>query len=102
MNTDFCEAFLANDKDGIKKSMKPFLDSINVSIPEKDNFESLINWLEQKPCIQQVRLIDRIILTDPPIAQFELLPEDTMVADLLILKITFNVTYKFYDLITNN
>ena len=41
MNTDFCEAFLANDKDGIKKSMKPFLDSINVSIPEKDNFEEV-------------------------------------------------------------
>ena len=97
----FCESLKAVEKNAVRKEVNHFLNNLEYSPDRNQNFESLINKKKKKSCVQEARLINRIILTNPPIAQFELLL-DTTESDSLILKITFNGTYKFYDLKTNN
>ena len=97
----FCESLKAVEKNAVRKEVNHFLNNLEYSPDRNQNFESLINWLEQKSCVQEVKMLDDIIITNPPIDKFRLLL-DTAESDPLMLKITFNGTYKFYDLKTDN
>ena len=100
-NKSFCESLQAVDKKAVKKEVDHFLKSMDYTTERDQNFDRIVDWLKQKTCIQEAKKLDDIIITNPPIIQFELVLT-TADSDSLILKITFNGTYKFYDLKTNN
>lgn len=96
-----CEALQTIDKRTVAKAVNRFLKTLNDPADRDRNFETILNWLKKETCVQNAYLIDRIIQTDPPIVQFRLGLSGTEPHNL-ILKITFNGEYRFYDLITDN
>lgn len=98
MDTEFCQALIDNDKDKLVKVVNRYLTTLNPEADKEVNFKKIKIWLEAKPCIKEVEIINKIIITRPPIAGFKLVIQNGLKSDSLILKINFAPNYQFYEL----
>jgi len=93
----FCQALESQNKEQVKKQIDGYLASLSTSEDKHINFENIKAWLENKGCIKQVQVSDKIIATNPPVIEFKILmnePENFWLG----LEISFDTSFRFYDL----
>jgi hypothetical protein len=96
-DAEFCQYLADENKEQVKYETNQFLETLSATDESAINFEKIKAWLEAKSCINEVKIGDRIILTNPPIIEFEIVlakPEPGKLG----LKVSFDDKYQFYDL----
>jgi hypothetical protein len=93
----FCQYLEDENKEQVKYETNQFLETLAATDESSINFEKITAWLEAKSCIKEVKINDKIILTDPPVIEFEIVMAKPELGKLG-MKISFDDKYQFYDL----